>query len=160
MVLYLFVLIVFSLHRESLKLILVDEPLPEVILSELVSKWFYDTSTGAAVGAAAVVLLLEMAFLVSWSSALVEHGEHEDLCGSGCRSVIPNVHGENGVVLLKPGLARVSLSLFSSDPLEVVSTRAFYSSRSGSYSESEGLTSGLRGGKTLCCRAPLARSSK
>jgi hypothetical protein len=30
------VLIVFSLHRESLKLILVDEPLPEGILSQLV----------------------------------------------------------------------------------------------------------------------------
>jgi hypothetical protein len=28
------VLIVFSLHRESLKLILVDEPLPEVVLSQ------------------------------------------------------------------------------------------------------------------------------
>jgi hypothetical protein len=27
-------LIVFSLHRESLKLILVDEPLPEVVLSQ------------------------------------------------------------------------------------------------------------------------------
>jgi hypothetical protein len=26
---------VFSLHRESLKLILVDEPLPEVVLSDL-----------------------------------------------------------------------------------------------------------------------------
>jgi hypothetical protein len=36
MVLYLCVLIVFSLHRESLKLILVDEPLPEVVLSQLV----------------------------------------------------------------------------------------------------------------------------
>jgi hypothetical protein len=36
LVLYLCVLIVFSLHRESLKLILVDEPLPEVVLSQLV----------------------------------------------------------------------------------------------------------------------------
>jgi hypothetical protein len=34
MVLYLYVLIVFSLHRESLKLILVDEPLVEVVLSQ------------------------------------------------------------------------------------------------------------------------------
>jgi hypothetical protein len=33
MVLYLCVLIVFSLHQESLKLILVDEPLPKVVLS-------------------------------------------------------------------------------------------------------------------------------
>jgi hypothetical protein len=36
-----------------------------------------------------VVLLLERA-LVSWSSAIDEHG---DLCGSGRRSVIPYVHG-------------------------------------------------------------------
>jgi hypothetical protein len=35
MVLYLCVLIVFSLHRESLKLILVDEPLPEVVQSHI-----------------------------------------------------------------------------------------------------------------------------
>jgi hypothetical protein len=34
MVLYICVLIVFSLHRESLKPILVDEPLPEVVLSQ------------------------------------------------------------------------------------------------------------------------------
>jgi hypothetical protein len=29
---------VFSLHQESLKLILVDEPLPEVVLSRLISE--------------------------------------------------------------------------------------------------------------------------
>jgi hypothetical protein len=34
MLLYLCVLIVFSLRRESLKLILVDEPLSEVVLSQ------------------------------------------------------------------------------------------------------------------------------
>jgi hypothetical protein len=34
MVLHLCVLIVFSLRRESLKLILFDEPLPEVVLSQ------------------------------------------------------------------------------------------------------------------------------
>jgi hypothetical protein len=34
MVLYLRLLIVFWLHRELLKLILVDEPLPEVVLSQ------------------------------------------------------------------------------------------------------------------------------
>jgi hypothetical protein len=39
---------------------------------------------------------------------------------------------ENGVVLLKLGLARVSLSLFPDRP--------FYSSRSGSYNESRGPT--------------------
>jgi hypothetical protein len=38
MILYLGVLIVFSLHRESLKLILVDKPLPEVVLSHFAWK--------------------------------------------------------------------------------------------------------------------------
>jgi hypothetical protein len=36
MVLYYCVLIVFSLHRESLKLILATDPPPEVVLSQLV----------------------------------------------------------------------------------------------------------------------------
>jgi hypothetical protein len=40
----------------------------------------------------AVVILLESAF-VSWSLAMDEHGEHEDLRGSNHRSVIPYVHG-------------------------------------------------------------------
>jgi hypothetical protein len=35
----------------------------------------------------------------------------------------------------------------------VTSTRAFYSSRSGSYNESQGPTGGLEAGKTICCRA-------
>jgi hypothetical protein len=39
-----------------------------------------------------VVLLLERAF-VSWSLAMDEHGEHEDFCGSGHRSIIPYAHG-------------------------------------------------------------------
>jgi hypothetical protein len=65
---------------------------------------------------------------------------------------------ENEVVLLKPGLARVSLSLslstdLSIDPCELASTRAFYSSRSDSYNESQGPTYGLVVGQTLCCRA-------
>jgi hypothetical protein len=38
-IVYLCVLIVFSLHRESLKLILADEPLLEVVLSQ--RAWFY-----------------------------------------------------------------------------------------------------------------------
>jgi hypothetical protein len=37
MLLYLCVLIVFSLRQELLKLILVDEPLPEVVLSQRLS---------------------------------------------------------------------------------------------------------------------------
>jgi hypothetical protein len=39
-----------------------------------------------------VVLLLE-GTLVSWSLAMDECGGHEDLRGSGRRSVIPYVHG-------------------------------------------------------------------
>jgi hypothetical protein len=35
MVLYLCVLIVFSLRQQSLKMTLVDEPLPKVVLSQL-----------------------------------------------------------------------------------------------------------------------------
>jgi hypothetical protein len=40
----------------------------------------------------AVVLLLEGS-LVSWSLAMDKRGGHEDLRGSGRRSVIPYVHG-------------------------------------------------------------------
>jgi hypothetical protein len=50
-----------------------------------------------------VVLLLEMA-LVSWSLVIDEHGEHEDLRGSGHRSVIPYVHGRMGLYSLSPVL--------------------------------------------------------
>jgi hypothetical protein len=39
-----------------------------------------------------MVLLLEGA-LVSWPLAMDERGEHEDLRGSGRRSVIPYVYG-------------------------------------------------------------------
>jgi hypothetical protein len=67
---------------------------------------------------------------------------------------------ENRVVLLKSGLVRVSLSLYFFWPPEMTSTRAFYSSRSDSYNESQGPIGGLRAGKTLCCMAPPARSSK
>jgi hypothetical protein len=47
-----------------------------------------------------------------------------------------------------------------SPPYEVAYAQAFYSSRSGSYNESQGPIGGLRAGKTLCCRAPPDRSSK
>jgi hypothetical protein len=44
----------------------------------------------------------------------------------------------------------VSLSVsFFSDPYEVMSTRAFYSSSSASYNESQGPIGGLGAGKTL-----------
>jgi hypothetical protein len=38
-----------------------------------------------------VVLLLEGA-LVSWSLAMDERSGHDDLCGSGHRSIIPYIH--------------------------------------------------------------------
>jgi hypothetical protein len=56
------------------------------------SKWFYDTSTGAATGAARCGSFVGGA-LVSWLLAMREYGGHEDLRGSGRRSVIPYVHG-------------------------------------------------------------------
>jgi hypothetical protein len=49
-------------------------------------------------------------------------------------------------------LAYVSLSFFSY-PCEVVSARAFYNLRSGSYNEPRGPTGGLGVGQTLCGRA-------
>jgi hypothetical protein len=56
-------------------------------------KWFYDTFIGTvSQEQLAVVLLLEGA-LISWLLAMREYGEHEDLRGSGRRSVIPYVHG-------------------------------------------------------------------
>jgi hypothetical protein len=68
---------------------------------------------------------------------------------------------ENRDVLLKTGLACVSLSFFFffQTPLEVASTRAFYSSRSDSYNEFQGPTGGLKTGKTLRGMASVARSS-
>jgi hypothetical protein len=92
-----------------------------------------------------VVLLLE-GYFVSWSLAMNEHDGHTDLRSSGraeCNILRPR---ENSVVLIKPGLARVSLglsydreSVFS--PCEEVSTLSFYSLRPGSYNETRGPTS-------------------
>jgi hypothetical protein len=56
-----------------------------------------------------VVLLLERT-LISWSLAMDERGGHEDLCGSGHRSIIPYVHERTGVVLLKPALPEPAFS--------------------------------------------------
>jgi hypothetical protein len=65
---------------------------------------------------------------------------------------------ENGVVLLKSRLARVSLSFFY--PSKVAHTQAFYNSRLSSYNESQGPTGNLGAVKPLCCRTPPVRSSK
>jgi hypothetical protein len=92
------------------------------------SKWFCNTSTGAAQEQPAVVLLWGR-LLASWLLALGEHGGHGDLRGSGRLSVIPYVHGRNELYCAQACLAR-AFPFF--DPSEVASTRAFYSSRSGS----------------------------
>jgi hypothetical protein len=55
------------------------------------SKWFCDTSTGAAQEQPAVVLLRGRS-LASWLLALGERSGHSDLCGLGRLSVIPYVH--------------------------------------------------------------------
>jgi hypothetical protein len=94
-----------------------------------------------------VVFLLERG-LVSWSLAMDECGGHEDLCGSGRRSVIPYVHGRTE--LYCSSLSYLSLPICPSaltdlffDPCEEVSTRSFYSSRPSSYNETQGPTGGF-----------------
>jgi hypothetical protein len=62
-------------------------------LARQMSKWFCDTSIGAATGAARCGSFVE-GTLVSLSLAMDEHGEHKDLCGSGHQSVIAYVHGK------------------------------------------------------------------
>jgi hypothetical protein len=69
------------------------------------SKWFYDTSTGAATGAARCDSFIGEN-LVSWPLAIDERGGYEDLCGSGRWSVIPYVYGGTRIVLLKPTLPK------------------------------------------------------
>jgi hypothetical protein len=97
-----------------------------------------------------IVVLLWGRSLASWSLAMDEHGGHEDLRGLSHRSVIPYVHGRTE--LYCSSLPCLS-PLLSSTPCQVASTRAFYSSRSDSYNESQGPTCGLGASKTLCCRA-------
>jgi hypothetical protein len=105
-----------------------------------------------------VVLLLRIA-LVTWSLAIDECGGHEDLRGLDCQSVIPYVHGRTGLYCSSlPCLCEIEHFSFrptdrSIDPYEVAPARAFYSSMSGSYNESRGLTGSLRVDQTLCCRA-------
>jgi hypothetical protein len=78
-----------------------------------------------------VILLLE-GDLVSWSLAMDEYSELEDLRGSGRRSVIPYVHGRTELYCSSP---YESEPFLFSTPCEEVSTRSFYNSRSGSYNE-------------------------
>jgi hypothetical protein len=100
-----------------------------------------------------VVLLLERV-LASWSLAMDERSGHEDLCGSGHRSVIPYVHGKtelycSSLPCLCLPISPSTLTDLSIDPCEEVSVRAFYSSRSGSYIKTRGLTGGPEVVETL-----------
>jgi hypothetical protein len=94
-----------------------------------------------------VVLLLD-GVLVSWSRDIDEHDGHEDLCGSGHRSVIPYIHRRTELYcsslpcLCEPepclsfGLQPTSFwTYLSADLCEVALARAFYSSRLASYNE-------------------------
>jgi hypothetical protein len=94
----------------------------------------------------AVVLLWGRA-LASWSLAMNECGGHQDLRGLDRRSIIPYVHGRTGLYCT----SLPCLSFFY--PCEVAHARAFYTSWSGSYNESQGLIGGLGAGQTLCCGA-------
>jgi hypothetical protein len=84
-----------------------------------------------------VVLLLE-GDLISWSLAVDERGGHEDLRGSGHRSVIPYVHGRTE--LYCSSLPCLSLPFCSSR--EEAPARAFYSSQLDGYIETRGPTGG------------------
>jgi hypothetical protein len=68
-----------------------------------------------------MLLLLEGA-LVSWSLAMDECDEHEDLCGSGRQSVIPYVHRRTELYCSKPALPEPA---FFIRPCDVAPARAF-----------------------------------
>jgi hypothetical protein len=85
-----------------------------------------------------VVLLLE-SDLVFWSLAIDERGEHDDLCGLDRRSVIPYFHRR--IELYCSSLP--CMCLFPTSPYEEALTRAFYSSRSDSYIETQCSTCSL-----------------
>jgi hypothetical protein len=63
---------------------------------------------------------------------------HKDFCGSGHQSIILYVHDVTGVILLQFVLSEPTFL----SPCEDVSTRSFYSSRSGCYNETRGPTDG------------------
>jgi hypothetical protein len=92
------------------------------------------------------VVLLWGRSLVSWSLAMDERTGHNDLRGSGHQSVIPYVHGRTE--LHCSSLPCLSLFFFA-HPCEVASTRAFYSSRLGSYIGIRGPTGGPEVVETL-----------
>jgi hypothetical protein len=68
------------------------------------SKWFCDTSIGAA-QEQPIVVLLRGRPLAYWLLALGERGGHGDLCGSGRLSVIPNINGSTELYCAQACLA-------------------------------------------------------
>jgi hypothetical protein len=94
-----------------------------------------------------VVVLLLGRVLASWSLALDEHGGHQDLCGSGHRSVMSYVYGRT--VLYCSSLSCLCEPETFFQPFELVSTWSFYSLRSGNYIETRGPTDGSKVVETL-----------
>jgi hypothetical protein len=100
-----------------------------------------------------VVLLLERA-LVSWSLAMDERGGHEDLCGSGHQSIIHYVLGRTELYCSSLSCQSLPICLPTSTDLsvnhrEVAPAQAFYSSRLGSYNETQGPAGGPEVVETL-----------
>jgi hypothetical protein len=86
-----------------------------------------------------------------------EHGEQQDLRGSGRRSVIPYVHGRTGVVLLK----RWPFSRLPCVTLRVLTPVVpFYNTRLLWSHCTPGPDRWPQGGCTIYCRGTLARNSK
>jgi hypothetical protein len=91
-----------------------------------------------------------------------KHDGHEDLRSLNHWSVIPHVHGRIGVVLqcVVQALSWLFQSWGWENPLILASAWTFYSSRTGSYNETQDPTGGLRAGKTLCSMTLMTKSSE
>jgi hypothetical protein len=97
------------------------------------SNWFYDTSIGAAIGAARCCSFVGGGF----GLLVVSYGQTrwvKNLRGSGRRGVIPYVHRRTE--LYCTSLPYLNLFFFLTDFREVAPTRAFYNLKSDSYNES------------------------
>jgi hypothetical protein len=93
--------------------------------------------------------------------ALDKCSGHQDLRGSGRRSIIPYDYGRMRIILFTSWLfLSVALSGLKRTCLVLMSTQSFYSSRLASYNETQGLTCGPGAGKTICYRVLMTRSSK
>jgi hypothetical protein len=67
---------------------------------------------------------------------------------------------DNPQTLPQPLLTDTCLKVCKSTYLVLASVQVFYSSRSGSYNETQGPIGGPRAGKILCNRVVIARSNK